>query len=283
MIAKALAAFAVVACALPAMAQDAPPPIELRGVADAHANHGERPDRHKPGPAGPKGPQFFLSPAGEPFHAPGTAPYPVAAWFAQADTDHDGSLTQAEFNADFLRFFDRLDANHDGVIDGFEISDYETKIAPEVVSRMDRGDEEEAEGAQQGRGGGGGFPGGGGGGRRGGGRHGGGGGGGQGGGQGGGAQAGGAPGGGRGGRAAGGDGAASYSILNLPEPVSGADSDVDGRVSRAEWLAAAKTRFRILDKNADGKLTLAELPLSRVQRLATGKPDKPGLFGHHKP
>jgi hypothetical protein len=76
--------------------------------------------------------QLFVAPSGEPFRAAQGAPYPVADWFARADADHDGKLTEAEFVADFQRFAASLDANHDGVIDGQELTAYETDILPEV-------------------------------------------------------------------------------------------------------------------------------------------------------
>ena len=256
MTAKALAALAIMGFAMPAQGQSAPPTGERAGQPDA--GHG-----------GHRGAQVFLSPAGEPFRAPPGAPYPVAAWFAGADADHDGALTLSEFTADFDRFFVRLDADRDGVIDGFEVADYEANIAPELLSRMDRPPEDDGDEIHDGQGGmgpggvdpEGGPRGGGQGGGRGGG-HGGGGHGGRGGGDG--ASQFGA---GRRGRATP-EGAGSISLLNLPEPVSGADRDVDGKVTREEWTFAAKARFRLLDKNGDGRLTLAELPLTRVQRLA---------------
>jgi len=68
----------------------------------------------------------FISPMGEPFF--GTAP--LAAWFAQADSNHDGSLALAEMQADADRFFGLLDTNHDGEIDPDEINHYEQVIAP---------------------------------------------------------------------------------------------------------------------------------------------------------
>jgi hypothetical protein len=78
--------------------------------------------------------QLFIAPSGEPFRAIAGAPYPVAAWFAQADANHDGRIDLGEFNADFMRFFDRLDTNHDGMLSSAEIKAYETNIAPEVAA-----------------------------------------------------------------------------------------------------------------------------------------------------
>ena len=74
---------------------------------------------------GPQG-RSFISPMGEPFFGN----TPLAAWFAKADTNHDGSLTLAEMQADAERFFGVLDSNHDGEIDPDEIDHYERVIAP---------------------------------------------------------------------------------------------------------------------------------------------------------
>jgi len=78
-------------------------------------------------------PQLFISPAGEPFRAPAGAPYPVQLWFEGADTNHDAALSRDEFVADAARFFATLDADHDGVVDGFEVSTYEKTIVPEIL------------------------------------------------------------------------------------------------------------------------------------------------------
>ena len=76
--------------------------------------------------------QIFIAPSGELYRAPAEAPYPVANWFARADADHDGKLTEGEFVADFLRFFATLDLDHDGIVDGRELSRYEEVLAPEL-------------------------------------------------------------------------------------------------------------------------------------------------------
>lgn len=55
-------------------------------------------------------------------------------------------------------------------------------------------------------------------------------------------------------------GAARYSMLNEPQPVRGADADLNQRVSAEEWAKAAKRRFEILDTDKDDKLTLETLP-----------------------
>lgn len=180
----------------------------------------------QPGPPPEAMGRLFISPAGEPFRGGGG----LEAWFARADADHDGALTLAEFRADAMAFFKVLDANADGRIDGFENSAYETRIAPEIT-RMS-------------------FPG-----------------------------EGGGPSGGRRGPPPGmereasriprgggprgaspREGAGRYGLLNEPQPVRGADADLDWKVTAGEWAKAAGKRFAILDPDGDGRLTLATLP-----------------------
>ena len=177
---------------------------------------------------------LFISPSGEPFRGGEGR----RVWFARADTDRDGALTLAEFRADAMTFFKVLDANGDGKIDGFENQAYETKIAPEIT-RMSIPDE----GGGDRRGPMGGdsqashIPRGGPDGPRGGNRHG---------------------GGPR--RAAPREGAARYGLLNEPQPVRGADANLDWKVTTEEWAKAAGRRFALLDADGDGQLTLATLP-----------------------
>jgi len=189
-------------------------------------------------------PNVFLSPAGKPFRARPDEPYPVAAWFAEADTNHDGKLTRDEMRADAAAFFRTLDANHDGVIDGFEVQTYEQTTAPEILPRietlragegfdptLDLADQRNTEAPNSS-------------GQR------------------------------RGGfqmrqpRAPKGEttqGAAVYSLINQPEPVAAADADFDGRVTLAEFEAAADRHFDILDTKQLGYLTLAGLPKTPIQ------------------
>jgi len=180
--------------------------------------------------------RLFISPSGEPFRGPD----PLGAWFAAADADHDGAITRAEFEADALRFFQKIDVNKDGQIDGFEIQAYEQNVAPEITAtEFDR--QPGAGGGQGPRAGGGARRGGGGmsgGGRRGGGRRGS-------------ASAGGGPPGG-----VGREGAARYSLINEPEPIANADENLDSRVTLEEWRHATARRFAALDKAGTGRLTL---------------------------
>ena len=229
---------------------------------DAHwrggAGHAER----RGDGEGPARAMLFISPCGQPFRARWGEPYPVAAWFAQADKNGDGRLDRTEFRADCEAFFHVLDRDHDGIIDGSEVSFYEQQIAPEILG---------------GRGGagpsaalspglvrvdyqmGGGW---GGGGQRGGGHR-------------------------RGQGDSGGQrrsespgagvvqGAAAYSLFNEPEPVTVADLELNGRITLAEFLQNADRHFDLLDKDHEGYLTLAKLPLTPVQQRLQAREHRP--------
>ncbi|WP_197276999.1 hypothetical protein [Sphingomonas profundi] len=73
----------------------------------------------------------FISPMGEPFHSPDTLSG-AEHWFAQADEDHSGGITLAEFQQDGAHFFARIDSDHDEVIGPTEIERYERDIVPEI-------------------------------------------------------------------------------------------------------------------------------------------------------
>jgi hypothetical protein len=216
-------------------------PLAVTGLALtlAACASGPRHDmrRHAPSRGWAAG-RLFVSPSGEPFR--GTDG--LAAWFARADANHDGALTAEEFQADAARFFKVLDANGDGVVDGFEAQAYEQAIAPEIAANdFDRPRAAAAERNAAGEHGAGHS------GRR----------------------------GGRGGRgmagpAGGGgpittslEGAARYSLIDDPEPVLNADADLDGKITRAEWRAATARRFAVLDKAKTGRLTLDQLKALR--------------------
>lgn len=202
-----------------------------------------------PVPGGPGGrdlhyPNIFVSPMGKPFRASSGDPYPIAVWFAQADANHDGQLTRAEFRADAQAFFRELDLNHDGVIDGSEVENYEQNVAPEILpqighlhgdegmdSRLDLGDPHNTARPKvetRGRGMGQGRP-------------------------------------ARPQKGEPDQGAGLFSLLNQPEPVSAADTEFNGRITLAEFLAAADRRFDRIDKAQLGYLTLAGLPKTPVQ------------------
>ncbi|MDP2213547.1 hypothetical protein [Phenylobacterium sp.] len=187
------------------------------GVAAAQAPAGPG-----PGPAA----RLFISPSGEPFRDDDG----LAAWFAGADRDGDTLLTRPEFEADAERFFAVLDANGDGVIDGFENQAYERQIAPEITRLGETRPQGPGPGGRPGADGE--RP------RR------------------------SLPGLGRGKPEPGvqRQGAARYGLLNEPHPVRGADADLSGRISQVEWRNAAVRRFNLLDLDGDGVLTLDTLP-----------------------
>ncbi|HEX7759086.1 MAG TPA: EF-hand domain-containing protein [Caulobacteraceae bacterium] len=204
----------------------------------------QAPPTHPPGVPPPPRPQMFLSPSGEPFRLVPGAGEPFNAWFTRVDANHDGRIDRAEFRADAQAFFKLVDASGDDVIDGFEVSAYEHKIVPELIREVEfrvfgppEGSEPPEEGGAH-RGG-----------------HG--------------------PAGGR--RPDHPDGErpdngsrGHTSLLGEPEPVSGADSNMDGKVTAAEWLQNADRRFDLLDDQHLGYLTrealFAKLPKPPVPK-----------------
>ena len=175
-----------------------------------------------------------------------------------------------------MRFFDRLDTNHDGMLSSAEIKAYETDIAPEVaadygasyVSAPDR---------VRGGGSGGHGGGGGGGGHRGGGQS---------------ADGGGMGGGDSGGGDSGGSsddsgppsaavgqsreiandlgaalgGGGRYGLIAIAEPVAAMDTSFSGHVSRGEAQAAAQRRFNLLDPDDKGSIGWNDLPQTMAER-----------------
>lgn len=187
---------------------------------------------------------------GEPFRPHGADDDTLADWFRQADRNHDGVIDAAEMRADAERFFARLDANHDGQIDPDELSQYEWDIAPDVQvnSRTKRApgqpapaavktasdDEPNAKQRRERS---------------------------------------------REAEAALGlggalQGAARYSLLNIPEPVAAADTDFNRAITLDEFREAALSRFTLLDSSHSGRLTLAQLEALRPALDAHGRPKR---------
>jgi hypothetical protein len=231
--------------ALLALGACADAPQQDRGDRSSADDGGARGAGHGGGGHFARLPNVFISPAGKPYRARPDEPYPVVQWFADADANHDGKLTREDMRADADAFFRTLDTNHDGVIDGFEVQAYEQNVAPEILPHienlragegfdpnLDLADQRNTE--RQG-----------------------------------------SSGGGRGGfqlrqprevkGETGAQGAAVYSLINQPEPVAAADSDFDGKITLAEFEAAADRHFEILDTKQQGYLTLAGLPKTPIQ------------------
>lgn len=171
--------------------------------------------------------QIFIAPSGEVFRSPADAPYPIADWFARADANHDGKLSESEFDADFLRFFASLDLDHDGTIDGAELDRYETQT-PELHTGSFSGYDPGAGGGGEGDN----TPA-----RR------------------------------VGSYMGADDprGAGRFDLLRIPEPVAAMDTTLKGRISRGQAQDAADYRFSLLDSQHHGYLLLAELPETFAQ------------------
>jgi Ca2+-binding EF-hand superfamily protein len=185
----------------------------------------------------------FISPMGEPFGARTRDDDPFARWFHQADSNQDGMLTPDEMRADAERFFARVDSDRDGRIGSEERMAYEATIAPEVQVKSpwkrtrqeaaaSRSSENRNHGDRRSR---------------------------------------------RSENTIDGyqldslQGAARYSLLNLPEPVSAADADFNRIVTLDEFRRAASYRFQLLDSNRLGTLSLESLRVHLPSRPKDGR------------
>ena len=206
-------------------------------------------EQHRPGdPGRPSGDGHFLfvSPMGEPFRME----HPDRAWFAQADTNHDGRIDRAEMRADAARFFRVLDRGHDGEIDPDDIAYYEEHLVPEVrsgaagfgaerrggfdsggdLANMNDIDNAHPQSYQD---------------------------------------------------MTGRQGAGRYGYLNIPEPITPADRNFNRGVDAGEWQAAADERFTMLDTNNDGYLTPNEFPSLNFRDAARGSGGRHGVGRRH--
>ena len=188
-------------------------------------------------------PNTFISPCGRPYRAATGAPYPVVDWFKQADKNGDGRLERDEFVADSEAFFAVLDFKKTGVLTPLVIAFYEQRIAPEILGAgLPHGAADRFGGplwlAQY--------------------------------------------------QSAPIDpsgkdlqpkppkpkdfdesnqGAAPYSFFDEPEPLMAADMNLNGFITKANFLKVADMHFTTLDPDGNGYLTLAKLPKTPIQKL----------------
>lgn len=216
--------------------------IPLAAALAAVAACAGGPPQGGPGGQGgaPRVEPLFISPFGEPFMGEPGGAWPVAEWFAGADADADGAVTFAEFQADGHRWFVHLDADENGRIGYSELAAYEQGLSGLRGFQVAGEGRAGARGAPPPRmnlGGDG--------------------------------QDANVSGGTRTGR--GRPGAAGYGRIaeagyfNLPQPVKGADTNIDQQVTGEEWTAAVNRWFQALDTDRDGRLTLATLPETPLQ------------------
>ena len=187
-----------------------------------------------------RGLQVFFSPSGQPFRAKLGEPYPVAAWFAQADKDHDGKISHDEFLNDALGFFQMLDRNHDKYVSSPENTFYENDVAPEITQvdpRIDQPTNFHADRDSD-------------------------------------MQTDNDPTLGRYQKSI--QGASQYGLIDEPQPIRGADANYDFRISVDEWINATNQRFGVLDANGDGFITADELPKTPAQRALEAPKKGPG-------
>ncbi|MBV9509015.1 MAG: hypothetical protein JO303_01885 [Caulobacteraceae bacterium] len=184
-------------------------------------------------------PNVFISPCGQPFRAKTGAPYPVVDWFRQADKNGDGKIDHDEFTADAAAFFKVLDLNGDGLLDSYEVENYEHNVCPEVLGyTVDVSARAPGWGAarlwlaQDDGGSAGDDP----------------------------SDSGGPP------IDQPPTGAGPYELQEIPEPITAADTEFNGIIRKADFLALADRRFTALDLEGKGFLVLAKLPQTYVQR-----------------
>jgi Ca2+-binding EF-hand superfamily protein len=189
---------------------------------------------------------LFISPMGEPFWGTARDDDPLADWFGQADRNHDGFLTMDEMAGDADRFFGSLDADHDGEIDPDEVTRYELVVAPQVRGEPSAMREVPHTGEDGGAG----------------------------------IDSSDADMGISGGGSDGPEGAGTFSLLNIPEPVAGADRNLDRSISRDEFRQTAVERFQLLDTGRTGRLTLTQLEAMRPSSPFAGFRHR---GGHHRP
>ncbi|MES1198925.1 MAG: EF-hand domain-containing protein [Pseudomonadota bacterium] len=190
-------------------------------IASAHAQQAAQPVTVERG-------ALFITPMGEAFRSLDHDVAPIQVWVNTIDVDKDGKLSQQEYLADALLFFERLDTNHDVSLTSAEGTAYWQTRAPEILtgwsenpgfegvrhSNANAGNDaqdaarrrERAQAAENRR-------------LR---------------------------------------GAALYGLLNNSEPIMTCDTNFDRRISRDEYMQCAALRFTLIDKNHDGFFEVSE-------------------------
>lgn len=185
---------------------------------------GGPPGGERPGPSPERQHPLPLlnTPTGEPLGRANCV-HATAAWFARSDADRDGWLSPAEFSADARAVFARLDGDNDGVVSPDELQ------RARMPFQDQDGDQDRPQRRRSGPMGGGRPPGGG----------------------------------GMGGEAERREGiSGSGGSAGALDPVMTADSNLDFKVSRAEFAARTDENFATLDKNADHRLSMDDVAAS---------------------
>ncbi len=139
----------------------------------------------------------------------------LSGWFDRVDTNRDGAIDGSEFDADAMRQFAAMDSDKDGYLTPPELSIYRAPYRPEPRTRQRRDRNERRSFWDWSKDD---------------------------------------------------DELGDLPRNNLPDPVMAADTNLDQRVSLAEFRAYARRKFAMLDIDRDGKLSRDE-----VRRLCKGR------------
>lgn len=97
---------------------------------DDEKRGGTGPEAHRPPPRpiySPNGEPLNGGPLGQP-----SCPDALSRWFDRVDANHDGTLDLEEYLADARRQFAAMDLNHDGMIDPAELTAYRAPYVPPI-------------------------------------------------------------------------------------------------------------------------------------------------------
>jgi len=181
-------------------------------------------------------PRPVFSPNGEPLVGsqwPTACSDAMETWFDRVDTDHDGRLTMAEWEADAVRQFKAMDLRHDGKLTAAGLSTYRQSVmgsryasisTPEAGARRRARDDDDSGGySGESR-------------RR------------------------------RDDSAMPAPDAKGTMPADQPDPVMSADTDLDGSVTLEEFLVLVRQNFADLDRDRTGSIDKSD-----VRRLCRGR------------